>query len=386
MPEAAHATDQHEQGRPTSAADVALSDDVLAEVLRVEPEDADASREAFTLLRSAARLIQQRDSWSGYGEAPARDITCVAAALALVPGHRIRQLGDGWIARDALASAAAQLIGLARPTDDSGRIAVHVAHAIREATRLHYLDEAEYDAWQPGMRSGSGMREAVAVTALGRAKFQATPSTGPAELIPSLPARPVPTTAAQPSEPVTSARPTTRKRRPKAEVVHASVLEHLVRRPHDTAAEVAAAVQCGVGTVAEAPAWKLNRRRLEIARKCGIDPIGIALNERAVNEAGGSASAQARSHREATASLDESIDAQDQTLNGRIGAYQQDHPDATPQQVAAAVGCTAGEVERRQAMLTQLASEQANDHLEDTVVEDLNTQSQTRQQWVAKRT
>ena len=43
----------------------------------------------------------------------------------------------------------------------------------------------------------------------------------------------------------------------------------------------------------------------------------------------------------------------------RIGEYEAEHPDAEPGEVARALGCTAGDVERRQAMLERLLAEQA---------------------------
>ncbi len=176
-----------------------------------------------------------------------------------------------------------------------------------------------------------------------------------------------------------------RKERMKREVAEPLIAHHLMQRPHDTAAQVAEKVGCSVGVVGESTAWKLNQRRLELARKQGVDPKAIDLTYQKGGE-----------WQDGIELLpdDRSADPSDlaaereQELFRRIGEYAQDHPDATPEQVARALrefGCTAGDVERRQAELNRLIAQQSDDHQEDIDVEDPDTKHGTRRKWVQKR-
>lgn len=178
------------------------------------------------------------------------------------------------------------------------------------------------------------------------------------------------------------------KKRAQRAVVEPLVWQHLLRRPHDTAAEVAEATECSTGMVVSTPGWQLNQQRLKIARKLGIDPKAIKLNERAITQAGSAPSSQLRHHRAQIEQLDAEIDAREESLFQQIAEYQRAHPEATAQQVAAALrdaGCTPGDVERRQALLSRLAAEQADDSLEDQDEDDPESKRGTRRKWVRKR-
>ena len=176
-----------------------------------------------------------------------------------------------------------------------------------------------------------------------------------------------------------------RKPRTKREVAEPLIAKRLMDRPHDTATEVARKVGCSVGVVAESRAWKLNQRRLKAAKQAGIDPVAVRLNEDAVNAVGGDRMRQTHDHRQQADRITDEVDAREKALFRQIGEYQEGHPDATPEQVAAAVGCTAGEVEFRQITLERLADEQAESDLEDTDVEDDTTRRGKRRSWVEKR-
>jgi len=181
-----------------------------------------------------------------------------------------------------------------------------------------------------------------------------------------------------------------RKGRVKRDVAEGLILQHLVRRPHDTAEEVAAAVGCSVGLVAESPAWRANRRRLEIAEKEGRDPKAVKLDVRAVTEDGGNRQAQMHAFREAQEAQDADIDAREKELFRRIGEYQAAHPDAAPQEVARALGCTAGDVERRQAMLERLLAEQSESAEEEDGAEKFGKRKgrpdgENRQRWIHRQ-
>ena len=145
----------------------------------------------------------------------------------------------------------------------------------------------------------------------------------------------------------------TKRSRVKREVAEPMITEHLIRRPHDTAQEVVVAVGCAKGLVVESPAWKANQRRLADAKKCGKDPLQLPLLDY-VNSAGDKAHAQRRAHREQEEALDEDIDHREEELFRQIDEYQRRYPDATDQEVAREVGCTSGDLERRQAQLDAL--------------------------------
>ena len=151
----------------------------------------------------------------------------------------------------------------------------------------------------------------------------------------------------------------------KRDVAEPLIREHVLRRPHDTAEEVAKATGCSVGLVAKSAAWKANQARLKVAAKEGRDPKAVKLDLRTVNVAGGSTQTQKHAAEEDEEALDAKIDQREQDLSWQIGDYLKRHPDATPQEVARAIGCTAGEVERRQAALEQLIADQADNAEED---------------------
>lgn len=178
------------------------------------------------------------------------------------------------------------------------------------------------------------------------------------------------------------------KKRAQRAVVEPLVWQHLLRRPHDTATEVAEAAQCSTGMVVSTPGWQLNQQRLKVARKLGIDPKAIKLNECSITQAGSAPGSQLRHHRAQIEQLDTEIDAREESLYQQIAEYQRAHPEATAQQVAAALrdaGCTPGDVERRQALLNRLAAEQADDALEDQDEDDPESKRGTRRKWVRKR-
>ncbi|UCE61591.1 MAG: hypothetical protein JSU63_07540 [Phycisphaerales bacterium] len=175
------------------------------------------------------------------------------------------------------------------------------------------------------------------------------------------------------------------KKRIKREVAHPLIATHLMKRPHDTAKEVARAVSCSIGVVSESPAWKMNRRRLQDAKRQGIDPTAVKLDEKTVNAVGGSRMTQLHDHRQQADKTDAELDRRDKELFARIGEFEKSHPQATTQQIAAGVGCTAGDVERRQATLNQLAAEQNQDHQEDIDVEDPLAKRGLRRKWGNKQ-
>ena len=143
------------------------------------------------------------------------------------------------------------------------------------------------------------------------------------------------------------------------------VRQHLLRRPHDTAKTVAAAIGCSTGLVAKSGAWKANQHRLREAAKESRDPKAVRLDTRAVNEAGGNIRAQNHAAEEEKETLDAAIDRYYQGLLQRIGDYRRENPVASPAVVARALGCTVHDVNRWEAILTRLSVEQAQSAQED---------------------
>ncbi len=154
-----------------------------------------------------------------------------------------------------------------------------------------------------------------------------------------------------------------RRRRINRAAVEQQILEHLVRHPHDTAVGVAVAAGCSVGVVCMSPAWKANRKRLRAAKELkaksgkSVDPIALDLQDY-LTDAGDAPAAQLREHRRAQEAIDAEIDQRDRELYRQIAEYERQHPNATPQQVARALGCTAGDVERRRLWIDRLTREQ----------------------------
>lgn len=176
-----------------------------------------------------------------------------------------------------------------------------------------------------------------------------------------------------------------RRRIPDRSILEPKIRDHLNRDPYATCEAVAEAVGCGVGTVAESDWWKANRRRLAVCRQNNAEPKAVPLDEQWMNEAGAGKQTQLHRHRDQMAVLDDQIDAREAELHRRIGEYQKEHPTETPQQIARACGCTAADVERRQAMLRELIAQQAESAKEDTDEPDPDTKRGTRRHWVKKR-
>lgn len=185
------------------------------------------------------------------------------------------------------------------------------------------------------------------------------------------------------NDPTRGQKPT--KQRMKRQIAEPLIAQHLTQRPHDAALQIASRVGCSIGVVAESKAWKLNQQRLKITIQQGIDPKAVKLDERAVNAVGGGKMRQLHDSRQQADDINDKLDKAEQVLFQRIGVYETQHPQATPEQAASAIGCTAGDVERRQATLNRLVAEQGEDQLEDVDVEDPGAQRGKRRKWVPKR-
>lgn len=74
---------------------------------------------------------------------------------------------EGWIDRGVLETVSKQIVGLRWCGVSAQTVASAVHNAISEAVRLGFMVEKTYDAWRPGMPSGSGWRSAVSATPYG---------------------------------------------------------------------------------------------------------------------------------------------------------------------------------------------------------------------------
>lgn len=129
----------------------------------------------------AARLAAKRVAHSGDG--PALAAVALAWAMVLADAARIEQSRFGhagptdtrtdtrkvWIERGGLERALAQLGGTIIG-DGFGPNSVEIA--INEGLRYFWLEEEPYDAWRPGMRSGSGWTSRLRLLPLGIAKVR----------------------------------------------------------------------------------------------------------------------------------------------------------------------------------------------------------------------
>lgn len=175
------------------------------------------------------------------------------------------------------------------------------------------------------------------------------------------------------------------KTRMKREVAEPLIAAHLQSRPHDTAKETAHAVGCSIGVVAESSAWKLNQERLSKAKIQGTDPIAVKLDERSINELGGSTSRMPHDHRRAIEATNADLDEKEGELFKLIGEYENAHPGASREEIMAKTGCSAGDIERRNAILNRLAKEQQESKSEDEDTDDELTKRGKRRKWNSKK-
>jgi len=155
-----------------------LPDDVLLEICRVSRDHTEFSDELLADLRAVSRLVGKGPSPQGTQLPHA--VSLMIAAVAKLPQFNPKHLpfgydgptiqSHGWIERESLERLAKQIAGLRWADTEPAAVANEVANAVSEAVKLGFLDEKDYDAWQPGMASGSGWRSALSVTAYGVTK------------------------------------------------------------------------------------------------------------------------------------------------------------------------------------------------------------------------
>lgn len=153
----------------------ALTDDVLLQICGLPANDPQVTPEWLSRMRLVTQfLVEPHLCQHARLEAA---MTLLASALGQLtqfnPTHlpfgdegREMQSRD-WMERRALERVGKQIVGLMWRDTSAEGVAVAVERAVSESIRLGFLEQRQYDAWRPGMRSGSGWRWVVTATPYG---------------------------------------------------------------------------------------------------------------------------------------------------------------------------------------------------------------------------
>ncbi len=152
-----------------------LPDALLLQICRVQENDPQITREWIIQLRIVPHLVgSPRPANAAQLEAAVTFLASILGALRqfnpkhLPFGYSGPQAWSrGWVELEALERVGKQIVGLRWPQASAETVAAAVQHAVSESIRLGFMEQREYDAWRPGMASGSGWRAAVATTPYG---------------------------------------------------------------------------------------------------------------------------------------------------------------------------------------------------------------------------
>lgn len=152
-----------------------LTDQFLLDVCRVTYQDDEITPEFCSDLQAIVPLVG--DQWPPSSEHLEYAVTLLASALCQLRRYHPRHLplgytgptiqSVGWMDRNDLDNLAKQITGMAWGNANPRIVATTVSVAITNAVELGFLEERQYDAWRPGMDSGSGWRAALTVTPYG---------------------------------------------------------------------------------------------------------------------------------------------------------------------------------------------------------------------------
>ena len=155
-----------------------LPDDVLLQICRLSADDPQVTPQWLTQMRMVARLLG--DQHCCHHTRLEGAMTLLASALGRLAQFNPTHLPfgyegpqtrwRGWLERRTLERVGKQVVGLIWRDDSAEAIAAAVECAVSEGIRLGFLEQRRYDAWRPGMRSGSGWRWAVTATPYGVAR------------------------------------------------------------------------------------------------------------------------------------------------------------------------------------------------------------------------
>jgi hypothetical protein len=159
---------------------IRLTDEELLQTCRVSKRNQGITPEWVADLRLVPRLVGQRCLRQDSYLEPA--MTLLTSVLGRLPqynpvhlpfGYEGPQIhSHGWVERDTLEQVGKQIVGLTWRETDPDTIAVAVPQAVSGAVRLAFMEEQDYDAWRPGMPSGSGWRSALNATPYGIMKVR----------------------------------------------------------------------------------------------------------------------------------------------------------------------------------------------------------------------
>lgn len=161
-----------------------LQDEELTALCGLSPDEADMPAEAMAALRSAERLIHQNKHLTLHDETLACAAVLVTAALGHLRRYRLvslpfgysgpRVAHDGWVRREDVERVWTQLAGLLHPAQTGQHLALTAEQAAGQACELNLVEPKDYDAWEPGMPSGSGWCKVLKPTVFGLAKARRT--------------------------------------------------------------------------------------------------------------------------------------------------------------------------------------------------------------------
>jgi len=157
-----------------------LTDEVLLDICRVGEDAPEATSEWRARLQCVPALMDEPCARRGHRLELA--LALLAAVLGRLKQYNPAHLPFGysgptirshnWVERDALERVGKQIAGLMWPALSAETVAAAIERAVSESVRLGFLEQQQYDAWRPGMPSGSGWRKAVAATPYGILKAE----------------------------------------------------------------------------------------------------------------------------------------------------------------------------------------------------------------------
>jgi len=142
---------------------MSLSDETLQEICGVSPQDL----EVIPALMDELRVVRQLVPSPGSREVGRMEhaLTMLASAIGRMPRHNLTHLpfgyqgptvtSYGWVDRRRLESVAKQIVGLLWIDCEPKLVDGVVGPAFTRAVNQGMIEEKEYDAWRPGMASGS---------------------------------------------------------------------------------------------------------------------------------------------------------------------------------------------------------------------------------------
>ncbi len=205
-------------GSSSAADDAGLPDEVLLQICEVRDDDFDEMPDSLDDLRAVPILLASDARYVRHHVE--LGITQLAHGLGQVRRFNPIHLPFGysgpqvhschWVKRDTLARIAKQIMGLVQSDRSPESVAVEIDEATSRCVQLGFLDHQDYDAWRPGMPSGSGWRVAVRATPYGLLKARSAsrpdvdrPVTGPHGTMPAKP-RPASAPVQEICEPIAS--------------------------------------------------------------------------------------------------------------------------------------------------------------------------------------